>query len=1322
MHGLKKLSLAVVLAALLPVNAFCNDDDGTFTITIQGPEVEQSAPAATSQSTVRPRTATQRRANVATRTPARADATVTRAPSAVAQSTVATPSANTTTATTQRTATNVAASAQTTSTSTTAATATQTAAPASRTYSVRSGDTIWSVAHRLMPSDRSINEFQIVASLYRNNPSAFAGGNVNNLLRTTLNVPDDSVIARETVQTGSALLKQGHMTLPPLADAPKAQTAAAATADTAAQNSQTAANQAAKSADAATDSSRKTETQKEEENLPTYEATETKIKRLQEEEAKREQNQLIPNDDSKFSPDSKDKKVDLISKEGQANVNVDVQAVRIMLDENKKSVDDKIRFLEKQLNEALERMKKSSTATAKIATDSVSGLASQYDNIIAKIQQDIIELKGANVKLAQDNDRMREMLLANDEKIEDMQLQLSQFSIIVPESAVDLNKPVMMILFGAGLLSLVMLLLFILFKAKSRAASRVLNDDFDIDDDIGNDDSVLLSDENGSVEIETNSENTDAQDKTEKDTQTKTENSGTDNSVEETKIDPQAEDIKAEDSNDDNLTAEEKEAQDAWDNAATTAAADEEKKEDKSAVLDEWSQALDEQEKKDNTSVEVKKEDEDSVADAWASALNEQEKGEQKVDTDASQEDMADAWAAALNEQENAEEAEEPKETAPSKEQEDMADAWAAALNEQENVEKAEEPKETAPSKEQEDMADAWAAALNEQNNEEAQSPKAEEPEVVSPAVEEPQESSEQEEAMAKAMQSASSDVEVQDTAQTKPADSDVLVEDVDPDTLLNEMSDSTQELLKDVEVKDSAPLIDDSDEIILKTDDTAESQSEKEALEQLERENEAKTNAVLSDEEKSFMEALSSEKNKATEESDESIGDYAEFENDSEQNKEQENSNNEIETLEAEPIELQDKKSTNVDEVVNDDLNLEELLSENTQDNEADAQSDANAEDLPDMTSSLDEAQIPSDDEIAESETSDLQNEESAEVAGEQNLQTADSEIETADAEQEKQSSNVDEVINDDLNLEDLLSEETTERESGEQSESQAEDFSEDSASENAEENATDALDTDEVSDDIAKSETDESVNAADNNEIYVEEIAKKAAQTVEPSVDSTDTDDKVVSWAVPEDDFDVVESNKEDAPELTDAESQAPATDEPTEETTEADLLDLEARLSSSSSQYDPNSDDDIMNMLSSGERETVSHMAQQEDEHTQNIANMLNDDEDTSRLESAVQKEKTPDEEQKEVLEKVFDKIGPISAIDEEPETDFEIPSDNSYGDLTPKEHQYYVDELNLARLYFETGDTEEAIKIIDDVKEHGSDDLKIEAANIMQTYGN
>ena len=1322
MHGLKKLSLAVVLAALLPVNAFCNDDDGTFTITIQGPEVEQSAPAATSQSTVRPRTATQRRANVATRTPARADATVTRAPSAVAQSTVATPSANTTTATTQRTATNVAASAQTTSTSTTAATATQTAAPASRTYSVRSGDTIWSVAHRLMPSDRSINEFQIVASLYRNNPSAFAGGNVNNLLRTTLNVPDDSVIARETVQTGSALLKQGHMTLPPLADAPKAQTAAAATADTAAQNSQTAANQAAKSANAATDSSRKTETQKEEENLPTYEATETKIKRLQEEEAKREQNQLIPNDDSKFSPDSKDKKVDLISKEGQANVNVDVQAVRIMLDENKKSVDDKIRFLEKQLNEALERMKKSSTATAKIATDSVSGLASQYDNIIAKIQQDIIELKGANVKLAQDNDRMREMLLANDEKIEDMQLQLSQFSIIVPESAVDLNKPVMMILFGAGLLSLVMLLLFILFKAKSRAASRVLNDDFDIDDDIGNDDSVLLSDENGSVEIETDSENTDAQDKTETDTQTKTENSGTDNSVEETKIAPQAEDIKAEDSNDDNLTAEEKEAQDAWDNAATTAAADEEKKEDKSAVLDEWSQALDEQEKKDNTSVEVKKEDEDSVADAWASALNEQEKGEQKVDTDASQEDMADAWAAALNEQENAEEAEEPKETAPSKEQEDMADAWAAALNEQENAEKAEEPKETAPSKEQEDMADAWAAALNEQNNEEAQSPKAEEPEVVSPAVEEPQESSEQEEAMAKAMQSASSDVEVQDTAQTKPADSDVLVEDVDPDTLLNEMSDSTQEQLKDVEVKDSAPLIDDSDEIILKTDDTAESQSEKEALEQLERENEAKTNAVLSDEEKSFMEALSSEKNKATEESDESIGDYAEFENDSEQNKEQENSSNEIETLEAEPIELQDQKSLNVDEVVNDDLNLEELLSENTQDNEADAQSDANAEDLPDMTSSLDEAQIPSDDEIAESETSDLQNEESAEVAGEQNLQTADSEIETADAEQEKQSSNVDEVINDDLNLEDLLSEETTERESGEQSESQAEDFSEDSASENAEENATDALDTDEVSDDIAKSETDESVNAADNNEIYVEEIAKKAAQTVEPSVDSTDTDDKVVSWAVPEDDFDVVESNKEDAPELTDAESQAPATDEPTEETTEADLLDLEARLSSSSSQYDPNSDDDIMNMLSSGERETVSHMAQQEDEHTQNIANMLNDDEDTSRLESAVQKEKTPDEEQKEVLEKVFDKIGPISAIDEEPETDFEIPSDNSYGDLTPKEHQYYVDELNLARLYFETGDTEEAIKIIDDVKEHGSDDLKIEAANIMQTYGN
>ena len=92
---------------------------------------------------------------------------------------------------------------------------------------------------------------------------------------------------------------------------------------------------------------------------------------------------------------------------------------------------------------------------------------------------------------------------------------------------------------------------------------------------------------------------------------------------------------------------------------------------------------------------------------------------------------------------------------------------------------------------------------------------------------------------------------------------------------------------------------------------------------------------------------------------------------------------------------------------------------------------------------------------------------------------------------------------------------------------------------------------------------------------------------------------------------------------------------------------------------------------------------------------------------------------------MLEQVFDKIGPISAIDPSEESDTitsEADTTLDNEQQNSKEYQYYVDELNLARLYFETGDTEEAIKIIDDVKENATDDLKEEAIKIMQSYGN
>ena len=59
-------------------------------------------------------------------------------------------------------------------------------------------------------------------------------------------------------------------------------------------------------------------------------------------------------------------------------------------------------------------------------------------------------------------------------------------------------------------------------------------------------------------------------------------------------------------------------------------------------------------------------------------------------------------------------------------------------------------------------------------------------------------------------------------------------------------------------------------------------------------------------------------------------------------------------------------------------------------------------------------------------------------------------------------------------------------------------------------------------------------------------------------------------------------------------------------------------------------------------------------------------------------------------------------------------------SEYGGLSSRQHQYLSDELNLARLYFETGDTEEALKLVQEISERGSDDLKSGAQALKDEY--
>ncbi|MDY5188533.1 MAG: FimV/HubP family polar landmark protein [Succinivibrio sp.] len=1302
MHGLKNFSLSIVLSALLSVSAHAVDEDGTFTITIQGPEEEQIQQVA-------PRQTAPRRANVATNVQRRQPT----------RTVDATNNPNRQARTTPRVATTTQSNATTT---TVAKTSNIPNFANDRRYEVKAGDTIWSVAHRYLPQDRSFNEFQIVASIYRHNPKAFANNNVNALQKTTLVIPDDKLMALESAQIGSALLSRGTLQMPALdyssltkTDTPKVETTTTVTTTTTTTPTTT-----------ETKVAKKEETPKsEDETLPVYEATETKIKRLQEEEAKKELSQLTPNDDPNAQNENKNAKNKELIDLTKGSTAIDVKAINLMLDENKKMVESKLRVLENQLAEALERMKKSSAATAKTATDSVATLAGQYDNIIAKIQQDLIEIKGNINRLSQDNDRLREMLLANDEKIEDMQLQLSQFSITVPESSVDLNKPVMMILFGAGLLALVMIVLFIIFKAKYRSNQRVLTDDFDVDDgSYDSDDTSLLSDENGSVEIETPT-GEEYEDETEPNKEEPKKEEAQDNKDNKENKEETAKTEESPVEADTSTPKEEDSVQKAWDEAANTKA--EEPKADK-AVLDEWSQALDEQEQQENKQVDVSRDDE-SVADAWADALKEQNKAENNTEeaksASSSLDDDMSAWTEAFKEQEESQDHElPPGEASVSTEQKDMADAWAKALEEQEKEAKeaqvsdaVETPVEDEKVKENSADIPEAQTTLEDQTSEPASDTQ-----------------STQEAEIAKAMANSSapsvdvaeaeaSKVESQETLDhdyLQEHDQDaVKVEDVNEDELLNQISGNVDDALKQA---------DETEQIVESSENNASEPSKDEVVAEDNKDHTEAlaeddiANATLSGEEKALLDSLAKHQEQVAQ--DETVD--AEFESDESAQQESEN-NQDSKSHKVDP-----KLGSKVDEVLNDDLDLEDILAQNDNTEVIDAEPEEvhESEDKnTDVTSANeDTVAIPQENEVeAEPQVEEAVIDEPVavdEVSVEPkpnekaSIQNVTEDTVAAEPIATEIDANTDDLVQD--NLDKSLNSDDKTSEQGVVSWAVPNDDYDvvQAHKEQAQAEAT----TTQLQDDTGAEETvtepsdtlDQNENEEVSSETIVEDETVAADVNTEADTDVAKPQEEVVT---PEPQANV-EDTQAEADDIQTVDSEPIADVDSADESTADDLRELEIRLGASRADYDPGADQDLMNMLGGANEEPAL------DEHHDlqgDVGSMLSDE--IAKAASKSQLESV--DPQNEVLEQVFDKIGPISAIDPSEESDTitsEADTTLDNEQQNSKEYQYYVDELNLARLYFETGDTEEAIKIIDDVKENATEDLKEEAIKIMQSYGN
>ncbi|WP_406018827.1 FimV/HubP family polar landmark protein, partial [Succinivibrio sp.] len=389
-------------------------------------------------------------------------------------------------------------------------------------------------------------------------------------------------------------------------------------------------------------------------------------------------------------------------------------------------------------------------------------------------------------------------------------------------------------------------------------------------------------------------------------------------------------------------------------------------------------------------------------------------------------------------------------------------------------------------------------------------------------------------------------------------------------------------------------------------------------------------------------------------------------------------------------------------EEAVSEDINVEEIAAEPPA--EEAVSEDVNVEDIAAEAPAEDATQDPEEQEIdvgdlVQNEGDDLASpadeisgEESAllDAMGNQDNPTEDVQADVVETEAPAEGSGkVDEVVDDEIDLEVLLR--PVETEGGddlvqnEPVEESSETQSEEVATETLEESAP---------------EQDETATAA-IGEAGEAEISEESAsdapveETVaEESQDSVSGQDEVVSWEVPQDEYDVVsESGQNDSVKEA-----------------AADLAQLEARIGSAGHYMDPQAESDLMNMLGDGISPNENDLVQNEETafSPEEISRMINGD--TSQAD-------VPD------LQKVSNTIGPITANADltDQATLAENISEGEKEILTPKEHQYYVDELNLARLYFETGDTEEAIKIIEDVQEHGSLDLKKEASKVMEAYG-
>ncbi len=508
--SLSKHFLSVVLAATLTSVALSNHvyAEEEFSISITGPDGETQAPRAARPArpvqavrTATPAPATNVATNVATN----------QRPQNQGATAPATTPANQGTALAQGGAQGGMPGANGALGTTNQAGA-QAPSGAATTHTVQPRETIWSIAHRYSAPYSDVNEFQAVASIYRNNRTAFEDNDVNRIRRgATINIPSHDAMALEQTRTGSDLLSRGITDLPPLPA--NARLAANQTGQTGAQGAANANATASASASAqvgapsaptgtagqgqalaqnqgqgATSSSAAQASGQVKPTIPTFTARETML---------RDANPVWVAPEGAYDDYTKEVLSDAQLAEQNANKTqeyvpeitrstMDLQAIEQLLDKTERNIQTAQKDIYRRLDDNIQRSaqvaRETATATAQ---EEVADLINHYEQVIAELQQSNNDLRANLSRINKQVEQIRGIQLETADNMAALDRRLGSDPLAGasgPSSSASFQSgPIMWVLLIIGAIAFLLSIGLFIFKSRMRR-ERAMASTYDDDD------------------------------------------------------------------------------------------------------------------------------------------------------------------------------------------------------------------------------------------------------------------------------------------------------------------------------------------------------------------------------------------------------------------------------------------------------------------------------------------------------------------------------------------------------------------------------------------------------------------------------------------------------------------------------------------------------------------------------------------------------------------------------------------------------------------------------------------------------------------------